>query len=229
VAAITRACNNWAIDEWVGAYPGSVPPARHLRIHARRGLDGRQDAPDWGEGCHAVSCHPDGYRLGALDYDGDERDPAWRAAAVVGTVMVFHLGGFQLYAPGAVRRDSPCDAVPDNDLRVRAALSPTFRELPGLKMALAEGGIGWVPHFLKEADLRGRPSPAVTGQDSGDKAPSQVSGEHVQVLHQRRDRTPEPGVHRPGHAHVGGRPSAFATRPGRSQRRSSCGPSRPPS
>ena len=56
-----------------------------------------------------------------------------------------------------------------------------FRRFPGLKLALAEGGIGWIPYFLEKADFVYDHHRAWTGEDFGDKLPSQVFREHVQT------------------------------------------------
>jgi len=59
--------------------------------------------------------------------------------------------------------------------------SPIFRRFPRLKMSLAEGGIGWVPYFMEKADFVYDHHRRWTGQDFGDKLPSQVFREHVQT------------------------------------------------
>jgi hypothetical protein len=56
-----------------------------------------------------------------------------------------------------------------------------FIKFPKLKVALAEGGIGWVPYFLEKADFVYEHHRAWTGADFGDKLPSQVFREHVQT------------------------------------------------
>jgi predicted TIM-barrel fold metal-dependent hydrolase len=180
VAAMTRAYNDWAIDEWAGAYPGRFIP---------QGISGFMLGADWmaeeirrmaDKGCFAVSCHPDAYRFGAVDYHGDEWDPAWAAAQDTGSVMVFHFGGFPNFMPR-----SPFDVIP-HVMPFQTAIfasellwSPIFRKFPKLKMSLAEGGIGWVPYFMEKADFVYDHHRRWTGQDFGDKLPSQVFREHV--------------------------------------------------
>jgi len=182
VAAMTRTYNDWSIDEWAGAYPGRFIP---------QGISGFMLGADWmaeeirriaDKGCHAVSCHPDAYRFGSVDYHGDEWDPAWRAAEETGTVIVFHFGGFPNFMPR-----SPFDVIP-HSMPFQTAIfasellwSPIFRNFPRLKMALAEGGIGWVPYFLEKADFVYDHHRWWTGQDFGDQLPSQVFRDHVQT------------------------------------------------
>jgi len=182
VAAMTSTYNDWQIEEWCGSHPGRFIPI---------GISGFMLGAEWmaGEirrladkGCHAVSCHPDAYRFGAPDYHGDEWDPAWQAAEEVGTVMVFHFGGFPNFMPR-----SPFDVIP-HVMPFQTAIfasellwSPIFRKFPELKMALAEGGIGWVPYFMEKADFVYAHHRRWTGQDFGDMLPSQVFRKHVQT------------------------------------------------
>jgi len=182
VAAMTRAYNDWAIDEWAGAYPGRFIPL---------GISGFMLGAEWmaeeirriaDKGCHAVSCHPDAYRFGAPDYHGDEWDPAWRAAEEVGTVIVFHFGGHPNFMPR-----TPFDVIP-HVMPFQTAIfasellwSPMLRRFPRLKLALAEGGIGWVPYFLEKADFVYQHHHRWTGADFGDQLPSEVFRQHVQT------------------------------------------------
>ena len=57
--------------------------------------------------------------------------------------------------------------------------SPVFRKFPNLKIALSEGGIGWVPYFLERIDYVYQHHHVWTNQDFGDKLPSQVFNENV--------------------------------------------------
>ena len=57
--------------------------------------------------------------------------------------------------------------------------SNTLRKFPDLKIALSEGGIGWIPYFLERADYVYKHHKAWTHQDFGDKLPSDVFREHV--------------------------------------------------
>ncbi|HZU45715.1 MAG TPA: amidohydrolase family protein, partial [Mycobacterium sp.] len=57
--------------------------------------------------------------------------------------------------------------------------SRMLRKFADLKVALSEGGIGWIPYFLERIDYNYDRHHAWTGQDFGDKLPSQVFNEHV--------------------------------------------------
>jgi hypothetical protein len=181
VAAMTRTYNDWHLHEWCNQYPGRFVPIA---------ISGFMLGADWmaeeirrlaNLGCFAVSCHPDGYRFGAPDYHGDEWDPAWKAAEECGSVMVFHFGGFPNFMPR-----TPFSVIP-HVMPFQTAIfasellwSQMFRKFPGLKLALAEGGIGWMPYFLEKADFVYDHHRAWTGEDFGDQLPSQVFRQHVQ-------------------------------------------------
>jgi hypothetical protein len=81
--------------------------------------------------------------------------------------------------------DAPMDVMitlqPMNIVQAAADLvwSKTLRNYPDLKVALSEGGIGWIPYFLERVDYNYDRHHAWTGQDFGDKLPSEVFNEHV--------------------------------------------------
>jgi predicted TIM-barrel fold metal-dependent hydrolase len=57
--------------------------------------------------------------------------------------------------------------------------SPVLRKFPDLKIALSEGGIGWIPYFLERVDYNYKRHHAWTGQDFGDRLPSDVFQERI--------------------------------------------------
>jgi hypothetical protein len=59
--------------------------------------------------------------------------------------------------------------------------SPVLRKFKDIRIALAEGGIGWVPYFLEKADFVYDHHRRWTGSDFGDMLPSQVFRKHVQT------------------------------------------------
>jgi predicted TIM-barrel fold metal-dependent hydrolase len=182
VAAMLRAYNDWHIHEWAGAYPGRFIPLA---------LSGFKLGPEWmaGEirrvaelGCHAVSWHSEPFRFGMPDYHGDDWDPALAVSQEVGSVVVFHFGGALQRMPR-----SPFDVIP-HAMPFQTAIfasellwSPMIRKFPDLKFALAEGAIGWYPYWLEKADFVYQHHHRWTGQDFGDKLPSQVFRDRVLV------------------------------------------------
>ncbi|MFC3775822.1 amidohydrolase family protein, partial [Mycolicibacterium holsaticum] len=56
--------------------------------------------------------------------------------------------------------------------------SRPIKEYPALKIALSEGGTGWIPYFLERVDRTYEMHSTWTGQDFGGKLPSEVFREH---------------------------------------------------
>ena len=81
--------------------------------------------------------------------------------------------------------DTPIDTMitlqPMNIVQCAADLvwSPMFSKFPNLKVALSEGGIGWIPYFLERIDYVYNHHHPWTNQDFGGKLPSQVFNENV--------------------------------------------------
>ena len=55
---------------------------------------------------------------------------------------------------------------------------PTFRKYPSLRVALSEGGIGWIPFYLDRVDRHFRNQRWIHN-DFGGKLPSEVFREHI--------------------------------------------------
>jgi predicted TIM-barrel fold metal-dependent hydrolase len=107
----------------------------------------------------------------------------WKACSDEAVVVCMHIGSssqLTITAP-----DAPIDVMitlqPMNIVQAAADLvwSQMLRKFPDLKVALSEGGIGWIPYFLERIDYNYDRHHAWTGQDFGDKLPSEVFNEHV--------------------------------------------------
>jgi predicted TIM-barrel fold metal-dependent hydrolase len=83
--------------------------------------------------------------------------------------------------------DAPMDVLitlsPINIVQAAADLvwSRTLKKYRNLTFALSEGGIGWVPYFRERIDYTYERHRFWTGQDMGDRIPSQVLDEQVVV------------------------------------------------
>ncbi len=179
-----QAYNDWHVDEWCGAYPGrfiplALPPIWDPELMAD---EVRRVAK---KGCHAVSFteNPEKVVPGLPSLHSEHWDPFWKACADEGTVVAIHIGsasGMQFTS-----MDSPVDVMitttPISIMSCAADLlwSPVLRRFPGLRFALSEGGIGWIPYFLERADYVYAHHRAWTNQDFGGRLPSEVFREHV--------------------------------------------------
>ena len=56
--------------------------------------------------------------------------------------------------------------------------SKPVKAYPDLKVALSEGGTGWIPYFLERADRTYEMHSTWTGQDFGTQKPSEVFRDH---------------------------------------------------
>jgi hypothetical protein len=179
---MVRAYNDWHIDEWCGAHPGRMIPcavpviwdAELMAAEVRRVA---------AKGCHAVTFSENPEKLGLPSFHSDHWDPFWAACSESGTVVCLHIGSSSQTVITAM--DAPIDTMitlqPMNIVLCAADLlfSPVLRGFPGLRVALSEGGIGWIPYFLERADYTYRHHRAWTNQDFGDRLPSDVFREQV--------------------------------------------------
>ncbi len=179
---LLRAYNDWHVEDWCGTHPGrmiplAVPPIWDPELMAaevRRMAD---------KGCHAVTFSENPSKLGLPSYHTDHWDPFLAACAETGTVMCLHIGSSSEVVITSL--DAPIDTLitlqPMNIVQCAADLvwSPMFRKFPTLRIALSEGGIGWIPYFLERIDYVYQHHKAWTNQDFGDRLPSQVFNEHI--------------------------------------------------
>ena len=198
--AMVRAYNDWHLEAWCGAYPDRLIPLGTLPFwdpalmveEVRRLAD---------LGCHAVTFMGDPYPFPS--FYTDHWDPFWAACQDVGTVVCMHLGAgsgnTQMVAAASKDPKRPVlpprppqkvgldyvgiFATPGSPPAVAADLlnSHIFERFTDLKIALSEGGIGWVPYFLEQADFRLRHHGPWTGMDFGGRLPSEIFKEHVVV------------------------------------------------
>ena len=115
-------------------------------------------------------------------HDLDYWRPMWQALVDTETVMNVHIGSSGRLAITAP--DAPMDVMitlqPMNIVQAAADLlwSAPVKEFPTLKIALSEGGTGWIPYFLDRVDRTYDMHRTWTGQDFGGKLPSEVFRDH---------------------------------------------------
>jgi predicted TIM-barrel fold metal-dependent hydrolase len=179
--AVLRAYNDWHVDEWCGSYPGRFIPmglpilwdaelaAEEVRRLAKKGV-------------HSVTFTENPATLGYPSFHSEHWDPHWKALTDEGVVLSIHLGSSGQLA--VTSPDAPVDVMitlqPMNICQAAADLvwSRIVKEYPDIKIALSEGGTGWIPYFLDRIDRTYDMHHLWTGQDFGDKLPSEVFREH---------------------------------------------------
>jgi len=179
---LLQAYNDWHIEDWCGTHPGrmiplAVPPVWDPELMA---AEVRRCAT---KGCHAVTFSENPTKLGFPSFHTDHWDPFWEACVETDTVVCLHIGSSSTTV--ITSADAPIDTMitlqPMHIVECAADLvwSPMLRKYDGLKIALSEGGIGWIPYFLERIDYVYQHHKAWTNQDFGDKLPSQVFNEHI--------------------------------------------------
>jgi len=180
--AMVQAYNDWHIDEWCGTHPGRFIPCSLPAIWDPEVLaaEVRRTAA---KGAHAVTFSENPSKLGWPSLHSDHWDPFWKACSDEDVVVCMHIGSSSQLV--ITSPDAPIDCLitlsPINIVQAATDLvwSPMLRKFPDLKVALSEGGIGWIPYFLERIDHNYGRHKAWTGQDFGGKLPSEVFNEHV--------------------------------------------------
>jgi predicted TIM-barrel fold metal-dependent hydrolase len=180
--AMVRAYNDWHIEDWCGTHPGRFIPCSLPAIWDPEVLAGevRRTAK---MGAHAVTFSENPSKLGWPSLHSDHWDPFWQACSDEDVVVCLHIGSSSALV--ITSPDAPIDCLitltPINIVQAATDLvwSPMLRKFPDLKIALSEGGIGWIPYFLERIDHNYKVHKAWTGQNFGDKLPSEVFNEHV--------------------------------------------------
>ncbi|MFI5044721.1 MAG: amidohydrolase family protein [Acidimicrobiales bacterium] len=179
--AIVQAYNDWHIDEWCGSHPGRFIPMA-LPVLWDPELCAAEVRRVAAKGCHSLTFTENPSVLGYPSFHDAHWDPLWTALSDEGTVLSIHLGSSGKLAITAP--DAPMDVMitlqPMNICQAAADLlwSRVIKNFPDLKIALSEGGTGWIPYFLDRIDRTYDMHHLWTGQDFGDKLPSEVFREH---------------------------------------------------
>ena len=205
--AVLRAYNDWHLEAWCGAYPErfipcTIPPIWDPQLMAdeiHRTAAKGSHCVSFSMNPHALGCRRCtralGPVLGRVRGDRDRRHACTSAPARSGGADVtrraderpHHLLGHQ--------------HLPD---RRRPHLVADLPEVPRLKVALAEGGIGWIPYFLERADYTYEHHKAWTRPDLGGRLPSEVFRDHIITCFIVDDfGVEEPRRHERGHGGVG--------------------------
>ena len=180
--AMVRAYNDWHIEDWCGTHPGRFIPCSLPAIWDPQVLaaEVRRTAR---MGAHAVTFSENPSKLGWPSFHTDHWDPFWQACSDEGVVVCLHIGSSSQLV--ITSPDAPIDCLitltPINIVQAATDLiwSPVLRKFPDLRIALSEGGIGWIPYLLERVDYNYGRHKAWTGQDFGGRLPSEVFNEHV--------------------------------------------------
>jgi len=179
--AVVRAYNDWHIDQWCGSYPGRfIPMALPVLWDAE--LAAAEVRRVAAKGVHSITFTESPFNLGYPSFHDPAWDPLWTALCDEGVVLSVHLG-----SSGSITvtsPDAPVDVMitlqPMNICSAAADLlwSRVIKQFPDIRIALSEGGTGWIPYFLDRLDRTYEMHHRWTGQDFGGRLPSEVFREH---------------------------------------------------
>lgn len=153
-----RAWNDWLFNVWIAADPGRFIPCIQIPLWDV-GLAVEEVERFVPRGVRALA-FPENlkqHELPTLNDRGGYWDPLWEIAEREQIVVCMHQG------TGGKRMRTSIDTpevatmawaigVTSSGCMLDWLFSPVFHRFPDLKIALSEGGIGWMPYFLERAE-----------------------------------------------------------------------------
>jgi predicted TIM-barrel fold metal-dependent hydrolase len=179
-AACVSAWNDFILDEWSAYAPGRFIPmvimpfwdvtasvAEIQRVAAK--------------GAKSISFTESPHGLGLPSYHSDHWDPMLAAAQDADLPLCLHFGsgGVPTFAPDAPFAVAiALFATNAQFATVDLLLSPVFHKFPRLRVALSEGGIGWIPYVLERTDYTWERHRWYTGVNT-EVRPSDLFCDHI--------------------------------------------------
>ncbi len=152
-----RAYNDWMIEDWCAAAPGRYIPLTIIPLWDPK-LAAAEVRRNAALGAHAIcfSENPEPLGLPTIWDPNRYWNPVWEACQDTETVVCMHIGSSS--TSPKISKDFPWgfnQAWAAGTLTSATLLcwlvGPVFREFPGVKIALSEGGIGWMPYTMERA------------------------------------------------------------------------------
>jgi predicted TIM-barrel fold metal-dependent hydrolase len=178
---VQQAYNDWHIDDWCAASPGRFIPLAQLPLWDI-GLMAGEVRRVARKGCHAVTFVENPTLIGLPSIHDPAWDPLWKACCDEQVVLAIHIGSVWQPAPpsGDSAPETMMAGVPVATLHTASdfVFSPVFRRFPALRIALSEGGIGWIPYFLERIDYLNERHHRWTRWEFAGERPSDVFRRH---------------------------------------------------
>ena len=177
-----RAYNDWHIDEWCGAYPGRFIPCAILPTWDMDATVA-EIARIADKGCTTVTVSENPTVQGLPSIHNDYWIPFWKAINDHDMTLALHIGSGNP-APHA-SMETPIEAwISTMPMSINVAAADwlnlkALHDYPNMRIALSEGGIGWVPYFTERADFSNWRHKAWTHSlYQGDMRPSDMFKRH---------------------------------------------------
>jgi predicted TIM-barrel fold metal-dependent hydrolase len=181
-----KAYNDFVVDEWCAAAPERFIPLIILPLWDAQACAAEIERMA-GRGAKSISFPENPAPLGLPSVFTDYWDPVFAAAQAAKMPLSMHFGssGRMPYgspdAPGA-KGNGPVQITLMGTFSMNAAtewvFAPTFHKFPGLKVALSEGGIGWIPWLKERLDYVWERQRYWTGLNA-EVRPSELFDRHV--------------------------------------------------
>jgi predicted TIM-barrel fold metal-dependent hydrolase len=151
-----QAWNDFILEELAGAYPGRFIPMMIIPLWDPVAAASEIERTA-ARGAKSIAFSENPTKLGLPSIHTDYWHPVFRAAEEAGFVLSMHVGSssnlirtsddmptlaFMAYSAAANQAGTLLDWL----------FSGNFDRFPGLKIALSEGSIGWIPYFLERAE-----------------------------------------------------------------------------
>jgi predicted TIM-barrel fold metal-dependent hydrolase len=177
-----QAYNDWVLDEWCAAYPGRFIPLCLVPMWDPE-LAAQEVHRVAKKGCRSISMLETPHANGYPSFLSGYWDPMIQACSDENVVLSLHIGaGFEVINRP---KEAPIDHLMVLACQISAITAqdllfgPTLRKFPDLKVALSEGGIGWIPFYLDRIDRHYTNQTWLHGGDDfGGKLPSEVFRDH---------------------------------------------------
>ena len=179
-AACVSAWNDWVLDEWCNAAPGRQIPLAMVP-YWDADLATAEVERVAGRGSKGISFIEAPHAVGLPSFHTDHWDAMFAACAAADLPLCLHFGsgGAPSIAPGGPFTAAiALYALNSQQALVEMVNSKMFEKNPNLKVALSEGGIGWMPYMLERCDYTWERHRIYTGMEHA-RRPSDIFRDHI--------------------------------------------------